>query len=132
MGRNRPLALSILLIVCVIQPAALLSQDNSARETYDGVPVCQNRRGVFPHATYQPAPDYDDKARKKKIEGVVTLSTMVTTEGRTADIKLVKSLTPGLDQQAIKSVSRWRFEPVVQDGQPCPMRVNVQVQFKLY
>jgi len=132
MRRNRPLTLAVLLVVCATQPAALLSQDNSAKETYDGVPLCENRRGVFPHAIYQPGPDYDDKDRKKKIEGVVTLSTIVTTEGRTADVKVVKSLTPGLDQQAIKSVSRWRFEPVVQDGQPCPMRVNVQVQFKLY
>jgi protein TonB len=132
MRRIRLLTLALLLVVCVIQPAAMLSQDNSAKETYDGLPLCQNRRGVFAHPTYQPAPDYDDKARKKKIEGVVTLSTIVTTEGRTADIKVVKSLTPGLDQQAIKSVSRWRFDPVVQDGQPCPMRVDVQVQFKLY
>jgi TonB family protein len=115
MRRIRLLTLAVLLVVCVIQPAAMLSQDNSAKETYDGLPLCQNRRGVFAHPTYQPAPDYD-----------------VTTEGRTADIKVVKSLTPGLDQQAIKSVSRWRFDPVVQDGQACPMRVNVQVQFKLY
>jgi TonB family protein len=131
MQRNRSFALAILLIVCTVQ-ATLLSQDNSAKETYDGLPLCRNGRGVLTHPTYQPAPEYDDKDRKKKIEGVVTLSIIVTKEGRTADIKVVKTLTPGLDQQAIKSVSRWTFEPVVQDGQPCPMRINVQVQFHLY
>ena len=132
MRRNRLFAAAIALIVGLAQPTALLSQDNSAKQTYDGEPMCQNRRGVFPHPTYQPEPEYDDKARKKKIEGVVTLSVIVTKEGRTADIKVIKTLTPGLDQQAIKSVSRWRFEPVTQDGQPCPMRLNVQVQFHLY
>jgi protein TonB len=86
---------------------------------------------VFPHPTYQPEPEYDDKARKKKIEGVVTLSVIVTKEGRTADIK-VKTLTPGLDHQAIKAVSRWRFDPATEDGAPCPVRINVQVQFHLY
>ena len=132
MRRHRLFAAAIVLIVGVVQPIAVFGQDNQAKETYDGVPLCRNSRGVFPHPTYQPDPEYDDKARKKKIQGVVTLSAIVTTEGRTADIKVVKTLTPGLDQQAIKSVSRWRFEPVTQDGQLCPMRVAIEVQFRLY
>jgi TonB family protein len=132
MQRNRLFALAILLIVCAVPPAISLGQDNSEKETYDGDPLCRNVRGVFPHPTYQPEPDYDDKARKKKVQGVVSLSVIVTKEGRTADIKILKTLTPGLDQQAIKAVSRWKFEPVTQDGQLCPMRVNVQVQFHLY
>jgi TonB family protein len=130
--RRRLFAVAIVVFVGLAQPIALLGQDNAAKETYDGVPLCQSRRGVFPHPTYQPEPKYDDKARKKKIEGVVTLSVIVTTEGRTAEIKVVNSLTPSLDQQAIKSVSQWRFDPVTQDGQVCPMRINVQVQFHLY
>jgi TonB family protein len=56
----------------------------------------------------------------------------LTTEGKLADIKVKKSLTPGLDQQAIKAVSQWTFEPVAEDGQTCPTRMNVQVQFRFY
>lgn len=132
MRRNRLFAGAILLMLSVAQPVALLCQENSANETYEGEALCRNRRGVFPHPISQPAPEYDDNARKKKIEGTVTLSIIVTKEGRTADIRVVNGLTPGLDQQAIKAVSRWRFEPVVQDGKPCPMRMNVQAQFRLY
>ena len=133
MPRARLIAFSTLLVVCALQPAVSVCQDNSApAETYNGDPLCQTRRGVFPHPIYQPDPDYDEKARKKKLQGTVTLYVIVTKEGRTADIKVVKTLTPGLDQQAIKAVSRWRFEPVTQDGQVCPMHINVQVQFKLY
>jgi len=135
MRRNRLFAAALLLIVCAMKPAVLLSQDNptkETKETYDGEPLCGNHQGVHPRAIYQPTPDYDEKARKKKIEGMVTLSALVTKEGQTADIKVVKSLTPGLDQQAIKAVSRWRFEPAAQNGQPCPMRIAVQVSFKLY
>jgi TonB family protein len=124
--------LSLAVIIAVVHPTTLLSQDNPAKETYDGEPLCGNRRGVHPRAIYQPTPDYDEKARKKKIEGMVTLSIIVTKDGQPADIKVVKSLTPGLDQQAVKAVSRWRFEPAAQDGQPCPMRIAVQVSFKLY
>jgi len=133
MQRNRLFATGIALIVSLAHPTVLLSQDNSATETYDGQPLCHLlRRGGEPHAIYQPSPDYDEKARKKKIQGVVVLSVIVTQEGRTADIKVTKTLTPGLDQQAIKAVSRWRFDPATKDGQPCPVRIAVDVSFHLY
>ena len=132
MQRIRLVALAIALIIVLAHPASLLSQDNSTKETYDGVPLCHNRRGVFPRRIHTPDPEYDDKDRKKKIQGTVTLSAILTTEGKLADIKVRKSLTPGLDQQAIKAVSQWTFEPVAEDGQTCPTRMNVQVQFRFY
>jgi len=132
MQRKRLVALAIVLIVSTVQPAVLFCQDNTAKETYDGEPLCRPGRGANPRPTYSPNPEYDNKDRKKKIQGVVTLSVIVTKEGRTADIKVTKSLTPGLDQQAIKTVSRWTFEPATKDGEPCPARVAVQVNFHLY
>lgn len=130
--RKFQLFLALAVITVFVCPATILTQDNSAKETYDGAPLCHNRRGVFPRRIHTPDPEYDDKDRKKKIEGTVTLSMIVTKEGRTADIKVTKSLTPGLDQQAIKAVSQWTFEPAVEDGQTCPMRMSVQVQFRFY
>lgn len=144
--------LSILVASLAINigtPIVLHGQDNSAaptcaegsaqqdcrdkaKETYQGDALCQSRRGVYPHRVYTPDPDYDNQARKKRIQGTVILSTIVTKEGTTADIKVLRTLTPGLDQQAIKAVSRWRFEPVVQDGKTCPMKINVEVAFRLY
>jgi TonB family protein len=136
MRRTRPvaaaMALSIAIGIGMAQPTALLCQDNSTKETYDGEPLCQNRRGVFPHPTYRTDPEYDDKDRKAKTQGTVVLSVIVTKDGNTADIKVTKSLTPGLDQQAIKCVSRWRFEPVIQDGKICPAKMAIEVSFHLY
>jgi len=134
MWRNWLLAAGIALMVVIAQPTALRCQDNSTKEseTYQGDPLCQSRRGVYPHGVYTPDPEYDDKARKKKTQGTVVLSLIVTKEGRTADIKVTKTLTPGLDHQAIKAVSQWRFDPVIQDGEACPMRIAVEVSFKLY
>jgi TonB family protein len=129
--RKFHLVLALAVITAFIHPT-LLCQDNSAKETYNGDPLCHNYRGGFPRSIHRTTAEYDDKDRKKKIEGTVTLSVVITKEGRTADIKVTKSLTPGLDQQAIKSVSQWTFEPILQDGQACPMRIAVQVNFKLY
>jgi TonB family protein len=134
MRRNWALAAAITLIFVMAHPIALIGQDNSAKEseTYRGDPLCQSRRGQYPHRVYAPDPEYDDKARKKKIQGTVFLALIVTKEGRTADLEITKTLTPGLDQQAIKAVSQWRFDPVIQDGKICPMRIAVEVSFKLY
>ena len=69
MQRIRLVALAIALIIVLAHPASLLSQDNSTKETYDGVPLCHNRRGVFPRRIHTPDPEYDDQDRKKKIQG---------------------------------------------------------------
>ncbi len=126
-------AAAIAITAGMIVPTAAFCQENGAKDdTYEGDALCQSRRGVYPHRVYTPDPDYDDKARKKKIQGTVVLSTIVTKEGTTADIKVLRPLTSGLDQQAIKAVSRWKFEPVVQDGKTCPMKIAVEVTFHLY
>ena len=120
------------LMVGMALPTAMFGQDNPAQEAYQGEPMCRTGRGVFPRATYQPEAEYDNKDRKAKTQGTVVLSVIVTKEGGTADIKVAKSLTPGLDQQAIKAVLQWRFDPVLKDGKPCPVRVAVEVNFHLY
>jgi TPR repeat protein len=38
----------------------------------------------------------------------------------------------GLDDQAIKAMKQWRFEPAKKDGVPVPAQVNVEVTFRLY
>jgi len=133
MQRIRLFAMAIMLIIALARPAVLLSQDNSANETYQGDPVCRpSGRAHSAHLIQQTEPKYDEKDRKKKIEGTVTLSLIVAKDGQAADIKVIKSLTPGLDQQAIKAVSQWKFEPATKDGQPCPSRVDAQLNFHLY
>jgi periplasmic protein TonB len=38
----------------------------------------------------------------------------------------------GLDEQAVNAVERWKFEPAKKDGQPVPVMINVEVNFRLY
>jgi TonB family protein len=43
-----------------------------------------------------------------------------------------RSLGMGLDEKAIEAVRQWRFEPAKKDGQPVPVMINVEVNFRLY
>jgi protein TonB len=85
-----------------------------------------------PKPVYSPNPEYTDSARKKKINGSVTLAMIVTAEGDVRDLKVIKSLDKGLDKQALAAVSTWKFEPATKDGRPVAVHLSTAVTFSLY
>ena len=109
---------------------ALLAQDATDKSP-DTVYAVGN--GVTaPKAVYIPDPQYTESARKKKIKGTVIIAMIVTAEGKVRELKVIKSLDPGLDEQAVAAVSTWRFEPATKDGKPVAVHLPVQVTFRLY
>ena len=84
-----------------------------------------------PKATYAPDPQYSEKARQAGYEGTVVLWLVVDANGLPQEIKVQHSLGMGLDEEAIKAVRQWRFQPALKDGKPIPVMVNVQVNFRL-
>ena len=88
-----------------------------------GVPIC----------IYCPIPGYTDEARAAKYEGTVVLQVVVTTEGRAANITVVKGPAKGLEEKAIEAVRGWKFRPAVgPDGHAVATLVPVQVTFRPY
>jgi len=85
-----------------------------------------------PRPTYMPDPEYSEEARKIKFQGSVVLWIVVGPDGRTHDVRIVRSAGLGLDEKAIEAVRKWRFEPAKKDGQPVAVQVNVEVNFRLY
>lgn len=91
------------------------------------------KNGVtFPRAIKQAPPEYSDEARRKKLEGTVLLSLVVTANGDTADIKVTRALGSGLDEKAIDAVREWKFEPATKDGKPVAVNIAVEVSFHVY
>ncbi len=76
-------------------------------------------------------PEYSEEARKAKYQGTVLLAIVVDEDGRTRNIRVVRSLGMGLDEKAIEAVSKWRFRPGYKDGKPVPVQANVEVNFRL-
>jgi len=84
-----------------------------------------------PVPTYKPEPDYSEDARKAKMQGMVVLEVVVGSDGRPQIRKVLQSLGMGLDEQAVKAVSTWKFKPGTKDGKPVPVLINVLVSFRL-
>jgi len=85
-----------------------------------------------PRALNTPDPTYSKRARKRKIQGTVTLSVIIGTDGRTRDVKVVKSLEPSLDANAIEAVKTWKFAPATKDGRPVAVQMRLEVDYKLW
>jgi TonB family protein len=75
-------------------------------------------------------PDYTEAARKAKLNGTVILSLIVDAEGRPQNVRIVKSLGMGLDEEAVVAVTQWRFKPSMKAGQPVSVRATIEVNFR--
>jgi TonB family protein len=76
-------------------------------------------------------PEYSEEARKAKFQGTVLLAIVVDESGKTANVRVVRSLGMGLDEKAMEAVTKWRFRPGYKDGKPVAVMANVEVSFRL-
>lgn len=75
---------------------------------------------------------YPKAARDKNIQGNVFLSFMVNADGTIEDIKVVKGIGGGADEEAVrvlKLMKKWN--PAVKDGEPVRAAYSIPVKFTL-
>ena len=86
-----------------------------------------------PIPIYKPEPAYSEEARKAKYQGTVVLWIVVDAQGNVNhDVRVVKPLGLGLDEKAVETVRTWKFKPAMRNGVPVPVRVIVEVSFRLF
>lgn len=75
---------------------------------------------------------YPDIARSQKIQGKVVVQFIVNQDGTIADAKVVKSVNPHLDREAMRVIRMMpSWKPGIQDNKPCKTMVTVPIVFKL-
>jgi TonB family protein len=85
-----------------------------------------------PRALFAPEPDYTEAARKARLEGMAVFKVIIGVDGKVYDPKLLKSLSPDLDAQAIAAMKQWKFQPATLNGQPVAVFIKIEVNFQLY
>jgi TonB family protein len=83
-----------------------------------------------PSVLFRVDPQFSKEADRAKFSGTVLLSLIVDAEGKPQDIKVVKALGMGLDEQAIKALQKWKFRPGMKDGKPVSVRAQVEFNFR--
>lgn len=77
-------------------------------------------------------PLYPFAAKRKNIQGSVTLKFIVTKDGKVVDPSVVKGEPPEIfDNSALKAIARWRFKPAIKDGKPVDVIIIAPLKFEL-
>ena len=98
-------------------------QDEAYSAGEDGV--------TMPRLLAKVEPGYTEEARAAKLQGTAVLGAEVWPDGQAHNLRVKRSLDPGLDAKAIEAIQQWRFKPGEKDGQPVKVKVNVEVNFRL-
>ncbi len=81
---------------------------------------------------FAPDPQYSEKARQAKYQGVCVISLIVDEQGNPMRVQVVRHLGMGLDKKAVEAVKAYRFKPAMRFGKPVAVEVNIEVNFRLY
>ncbi len=85
---------------------------------------------VMPVLLSLPPPVYPAEARKMGTEGLVLVRALIGKDGRVEEVRIFHGVT-GLDEAAMESVRRARFEPALERGEPVRVWVQVPIRFTL-
>jgi len=86
---------------------------------------------AVPRITHYVAPRYSDGARAEHIEGTVVLEAAIGIDGVPAGLRIVRSLDPELDRNAMSALQQWRFEAARREGSPVQTRLYIEIRFQL-
>ena len=108
------------------------SSQMSMLDQADNVVMTSETVDTPPKALKRLAPEYPSGARRKGIEGYVTLSLLVSESGRVQDVVVVESYPEGIfDISAKEIVTQWEFAPGEYENQPVSVRVTQTLRYSL-
>src|SRR5205085_12245982 len=95
--REWPCMRSLIFLAVALASTCLLGQDSSPDNTPTKVRPCAGNNPpqpcvVQPVNLTQPAPEYSDEGRKKRVQGELCLDFVVGVDGRTHDVRVTNSL----------------------------------------
>ncbi len=102
------------------------AKDSAAAEVYEPGPTVK-----APKLIHYVEPEFSANSKEAFVEGVVKVSTVVSTEGVVSNCQIVRGLNSEEDKTALKAVKLWRFQPGTKDGKPVNVRVTVEIEFHL-
>jgi TonB family C-terminal domain len=84
-----------------------------------------------PSVLYKVEPAYTEEARVAKYTGTVVVTVEIQPDGTAQNIRVIKGLGLGLDEQAVEAIGQWRFKPGMKGDVPVTVAANIEVNFRL-
>ena len=85
-----------------------------------------------PKAKELPSPIYPRRERRQGKEGWVQVNFMISPEGKPYEVAVTHSSgSESFERAAVKTVSKWSFDPATMNGQPIDAGANYKIKFSL-
>ena len=120
------------------------AQDSHISSQRNADDVAKAMKGItMPQLIYKVEPKYTKDARKLNFSGTVVIGLIIDIQGNPTKVHIVRSMDSAnldsqghaaaisLDQAALDAVSKYRFAPARQNGNPIPVELNVNVNFQI-
>lgn len=132
--KNVSLKVALMMLVLLFSFMTSTAQTKKNNMVYDVVEVMpQYPGGQIAMLKYiMENIKYPKQIMEEGIQGRVTVSFIVEKDGRVSNVRLLRSVQPALDKEAIrvvKSMPKWT--PGKHNGKPVRVRFNLPVMFKL-
>jgi protein TonB len=86
---------------------------------------------MMPIAVHVEKPRYTTDAMRARLQGVVVIECVVRQNGVCSDIRVVRPLHFGLDEEARRAAALWRFRPGTYQGRPVAVAVRIELEFSV-
>jgi TonB family protein len=85
---------------------------------------------LAPVATRTVAPAYPLELMRENVEGTVTLSALIASDGHVQQVTILTGTNDRLNEFARNALLGWRFLPALRDGKPVALQAVVRIPFK--
>ncbi|HLK51321.1 MAG TPA: TonB family protein [Bryobacteraceae bacterium] len=97
-----------------------------------GVTAVEMGPGIAaPKLLFKVEPQYTEEARLAKYEGTVVVSAEIGAGGQAQSMRVIRGLGLGLEEQALKAIGQWKFQPAMKEGRLIPVKATIEVNFRL-
>ncbi len=83
-----------------------------------------------PEVIHSVQPQFTAEARSQNFQGVVGVQLIVDSQGYPQDVRVVRHLGMGLDEEAIAAVKQYRFRPATYQGRSVSVQMVIDVDFR--
>jgi TonB family protein len=113
-----------MLAGCASPPPGKIATDSEPPKIRIGETLSCNQ------VVHQVRPVYPAEAKRRHIEGTVTLRVVITRTGEIRDVEVLKG-DPLLIPPALSAVKRWRYAPCIINSEPVELRTSLDINFNL-
>ena len=77
-------------------------------------------------------PQSNEYAQDHGVAGICLYHVVIGADGKPGEVAVARPIGFGLDENAVDSIRKARFEPAIKNGNPVPVMLDLVVEFRIY